>query len=197
MKVYDDFSQVGVQGPIISQVWAATASEMPFAPSSQDKAALQAANPLQQIMDKISSLLKELDRIILQNPKVSLSTLPPNHEIVTLVRQIIVAATQFTVRDELAVWFAQKLVNLLYASEIVLAIEIYIILLEKICELSKLVSKEFTTWLLYSDDQVSYYIAFNLNSFSPICIAQAKYCRYQRIDSIRFVECGRVGFIFG
>jgi CCR4-NOT transcription complex subunit 1 len=156
MKVYDDFSQIGVQRPLISQVWsAAAANEYPFSQMGPDKSMhAAAANPLQQIMEKISALLKELNRIIQQNPQVSLSTLPPNHEIVTLVRQIIVAASQFTVRDELAVWFAQKLVSLLYASEIVLGIEIYIILLEKICELSKLVSKEFTTWLLYSDDQV-------------------------------------------
>ena len=128
----------------------------------------QLVNPLQQITEKFTvyiflkqdsyshhqAFLTELDNIIQGNASESLTTLPPNHEIITMVRQINVAASQFFVREELALWFAQKLVHLLYKSEISLGIEIYIILLERICELSRRVAKELSMWLLFSDDEV-------------------------------------------
>ncbi|KAI3647748.1 hypothetical protein MP228_007969 [Amoeboaphelidium protococcarum] len=123
---------------------------------------LPSANPLQQIMDKISALLDELDKIVKQNANVSLSSLPSDHEIITLVRQINVAASQFFVRDELALWFSQKLVSLLFKTEIVLGIEIYIVLLERICELSRTVATEFTTWLFFSEEEIKLKVPINI-----------------------------------
>ena len=150
-RIYEDFARPGTSVlPNAGPVRALSPGQQQNLSAMDDQAPV---NPLQQIMEKISALLDELDIIVKQNADVSLSTLPANHEIITLVRQINVAASQFFVRDELAMWFAQKLVQLLFKTEVTLGIEIYIILLERICELSKRVAREFTTWLFFSDDE--------------------------------------------
>ena len=120
------------------------------------------ANPAQQVVEKLTSLLDELDNVVKKNAEESLATLPGDHEIITIVRQINTAASQFFVRDDLALWFSQRLVNLLFKTEIAIGIEIYIILLERICEISKRVAKELTIWLLFSDDEVRECILFIL-----------------------------------
>lgn len=153
MKVYEDFARVpgviGMQVPVVVE----GAAEQPTAAVSATSGGL-ATNPIQQVVDKLTALLEELDACVKRNVADSLTTLPPDHEIIAIVRQINVAASQFFVRDELALWFSQKLVNLLYKTEVTIGIEIYIILLERICEISKRIAKELTIWLLFSDDEV-------------------------------------------
>lgn len=64
---------------------------------------------------------------------------------------------QATNRDEVALVFSQKVVQLLYKNESKLAREVYVVLLERLCELSKRVSKEVNAWLLYADDEVHFF----------------------------------------
>lgn len=158
LVVYEEFMKPGISIPS-PQASSTAVSPRRTAPQSQQEAQ---NNPLQQIMEKIAALLSELDQIIQKNATISLSNLPPQHEIITLVRQINVAASQFFVKDELALWFSQKLSQLLFKSEISLGIEIYIILLERICELSKRVARDFTTWLFFSPDDRKYNIKVSI-----------------------------------
>lgn len=62
-------------------------------------------------------------------------------------------------RDECTLSFSQRIVQMLYKNTTPLAIEVYVILLERVCHASVRVAKEVTYWLLYADDDV---IAINL-----------------------------------
>ncbi|KAK0552103.1 CCR4-NOT core subunit cdc39 [Tilletia horrida] len=106
-----------------------------------------------QALDKFSQYVAELDRQIGQLRQDNVSTIGPEHEIRLLVRQIQVLATQSSNRDDTALAFSQKIVQLIYKSESDLAREVYIVLLERLFELSLKVVKEVTAWLVYADDE--------------------------------------------
>ncbi|CAJ0847288.1 16872_t:CDS:10 [Entrophospora sp. SA101] len=85
--------------------------------------------------------------------QTSWSALPHNHEICILVKEIPILATQTYNRDETALMFSQKIMQFLYKNDFNFSREVYVILLEKLCEISLKVFKEVTAWLLYSDDE--------------------------------------------
>jgi CCR4-NOT transcription complex subunit 1 len=95
-----------------------------------------------------------LNKAVEKTPSVELSTLSQTHEIIPLIRQINMAASQFLSREDLSLWFAQKLVQSMFKMAVPLGLEIYILLLERVCEASKRVAKELATWLIFSDDEV-------------------------------------------
>lgn len=82
------------------------------------------------------------------------ATLSPSHEISQLIRQILIIASQATNREETALQFSQKVVQLLYKSTIQLGREVYAVLLARLCDSSPEVSREATEWLLYAEDEV-------------------------------------------
>src|SRR5204862_4527243 len=84
------------------------------------------------------------------------ASLPPNHDIRLLVKEIPLLATQSFNRDETALHFSQKVVQLLYKNDSNLSREVYVTLLEKLCEISYKVNKEVTAWLIYADDEVGF-----------------------------------------
>lgn len=122
----------------------------------------------QQALDKFSvstlisiyfnekALVVELDRNISQNSNLTLQSLPANHVIRTLIRQVPLLVTQATNRDDCALLFSQKIVQLLYKNDTKLAREINLLILEKLCEISKRFFKEFKEWLLYGEDDRKY-----------------------------------------
>jgi len=99
--------------------------------------------------------LSEIEKLISKSPQASWASLPQNHDIRLLVNQIPLIAAQSIHRDETALNFSQKVVQLLYKNESNLSREVYVVLLEKLCELSFRVAKEVTAWLIYADDEVS------------------------------------------
>ncbi|KAG9303880.1 hypothetical protein G9A89_005790 [Geosiphon pyriformis] len=106
-----------------------------------------------QSLERFAQYLSELDKLISKNPQASWTSLPQNHDIRLLVNQIPMIAAQSIHRDETALNFSQKVVQLLYKNDSNLSREIYVILLEKLCEISQKVAKEVTAWLIYADDE--------------------------------------------
>ncbi|KAK0539323.1 CCR4-NOT core subunit cdc39 [Tilletia horrida] len=106
-----------------------------------------------QALEKFTQYVAELDRQIAQLRQDNVTAIGPEHEIRALVRQIQVLATQSSNRDDTALAFSQKIVQLIYKSESDLAREVYIVLLERLFELSLKVVKEVTAWLVYADDE--------------------------------------------
>jgi CCR4-NOT transcription complex subunit 1 len=99
--------------------------------------------------------LPELDRLIQANANQTLASIQPRHEIKVLMKQIpMLASTSPQMLDDSALFFCQKVVNLLFKTDCQLGLEVYVTLLSKLCDLSKRVHKEVTTWLLYSNDDV-------------------------------------------
>ena len=61
---------------------------------------------------------------------------------------------QTTEKDETALAFSQKVVQMLYKAPTQLGREVYAILLDRLCEASVQVNKEAIDWLLYAEDEV-------------------------------------------
>ena len=100
--------------------------------------------------------IKDLEAVLLQIPFQSLAALPPNHEIRTVLRQIMFLATESVDRHRTPLLVSQKIVQLLYKSTTPLGRDIYVTLLDQLCHSFDDVAKEAITWLIYAEDEVSY-----------------------------------------
>ena len=100
---------------------------------------------------------KELDAAVLQLPYQSLAQLPANHEIRLLVRQIILLAAESADRRQTPLHMSQKIVQLMYKTTSQLGREIYVAILDQLCHAFEEVAKEAISWLIYSDDEVSFH----------------------------------------
>jgi hypothetical protein len=101
-------------------------------------------------------IVNELERLLeLVPPSQTATTLPPSHDISLLIRQILVIAGHAADREETALAFSQKAVQLLYKAPTQLGREVYAALLDRLCDASPQVSREATEWLLYAEDEAS------------------------------------------
>lgn len=87
-------------------------------------------------------------------PSQTAAALSPSHEISLLIRQVLLVVTQAVDREETALAFSQKVVQLLYKAPSQLGREVYVALLDRLCNASPQVSREATEWLLYAEDEV-------------------------------------------
>lgn len=109
-----------------------------------------------QILERFAQCVGELEKLISVTNVPSFSMLPLQHDIVTIVHQVpLLAMTSFD-KAEAARTFAQKVVQLLYKSETQLGREVYVILLERLCEVSPNVGVLVTSWLTHADDERKY-----------------------------------------
>ncbi|KAF8636597.1 hypothetical protein AX17_003407 [Amanita inopinata Kibby_2008] len=110
----------------------------------------------QEAMERFTALARDLEAVMIQIPMQSLSTLPPNHDIRHLVRQILYLAVEAVDRQRTPLMMSQKIVQLLYKTPSQLGREVYVALLDQLCHSFEDVAKEAITWLLYSDDERKY-----------------------------------------
>jgi CCR4-NOT transcription complex subunit 1 len=94
----------------------------------------------------------------------NISQLPNQHDIHVLLRQIPLIISQSYNKEEVALLMTQRVLNLLFKHETQLPLGVYVLLLERLCELSKKVAKEVFQWLLYHDDDVSRIILLKFRS---------------------------------
>ncbi|KAL9935540.1 hypothetical protein V8E36_005888 [Tilletia maclaganii] len=159
LRVYEDFgklSRAWEEQAAAPQTYGQEAASYHDSPAATEQL-LDFQEPgmltMPQALEKFSQLVAELDRHISQLRQDNVTVIEPEHEVRVLVRQIQTLATQSTNRDDTALAFAQKIVQLIYKSESELARELYIVLLERLFELSVKVVKEVTSWLVYADDE--------------------------------------------
>lgn len=110
--------------------------------------------PPARALERFLSMAAELERFFTEvGDTQTLATLPTNH----FVRQISPHLTDLVVhasqRDETVLLIAQKVVQLLYKSHTRLAREVWVAVLEQLCEQSPKVAKEVTAWLVYAEDE--------------------------------------------
>lgn len=112
-----------------------------------------------QILERFAQCITELEKQVL-SPQVaqitSFQALPPMHNIRMIIRQIPHLALASFDKVEAARTFAQKVVQLLYKSDTQLAREMYVVLLEQLCEVSPSVGTLVTQWLTHADDERKY-----------------------------------------
>ncbi|KAJ1735111.1 CCR4-NOT core subunit cdc39 [Coemansia sp. Benny D160-2] len=175
LRVYEDYTQIphffsqissGAQGLPGSTGAASGAefgggntSDLGITPAELGNAAADEAGKFTtaQCFERFAAIIAELDKIVSNAaPGVSLSQLPSQHEACLFARDIIILAVRSANPDETAMDFAQALVNYLYRSESHLAIDLYVLLLARMCEMSIRVAKEVTNWLAFADDERKY-----------------------------------------
>ncbi|KAJ2867165.1 CCR4-NOT core subunit cdc39 [Coemansia aciculifera] len=107
-----------------------------------------------QCFERFAAIIADLDKIVSNaGPNVTLSQLPSQHDACLYARDIIILAVRSVSPDETAMDFAQALVNYLYRSDTRLGIDLYVLLLARMCEMSPRVGKEVTSWLAFADDE--------------------------------------------
>ncbi|KAF8674211.1 Not1 protein [Rhizoctonia solani] len=112
----------------------------------------QAVMP-ERVMERFVSLINELESLFLMaSAQHGGEALQSSQEIRIYIRQVLYLAQQSTDREETALAFSQKIVQLLYKSTTPLAREVYVVILGRLCEQSGKVAKEATDWLLYAED---------------------------------------------
>ncbi len=95
---------------------------------------------------------------MLQYPTQSLATLPANHDIRHLVRQIMLHADEARDRERTPLLMSQKIVQLLYKTTSPLGREVYVAILVQLCRNFENVASEAITWLLYAEDEVAIHL---------------------------------------
>lgn len=133
LNVYEDFMRIPRSTPI-----------------PQDKPNLHI------ILERFAQCITELETQVTQSNVSNFHALPPHSTIRELARQIPMLALSSFDKCEVAKTFAQKVVQLLYKSERQLLIEVYVILLENLCEVAASVGTLVTSWLTHADDERKY-----------------------------------------
>ncbi|WWC68491.1 uncharacterized protein I206_102420 [Kwoniella pini CBS 10737] len=110
------------------------------------------AIPPQTSVDKFHEIASEIEKLLSQTTITNISALPAEHEIRGFIRSIVIIANQSVHRDSTTLTIAQKVVQLLYRSTAQLAREVYVYLLQQLCDLSPKVSREVKQWLVYAED---------------------------------------------
>ncbi|PIA15624.1 Not1-domain-containing protein [Coemansia reversa NRRL 1564] len=172
LRIYEDFTQIphffsqinsGAQGAsdtssalghgrstVDGGVSAVAPVDLATTAASEGAAKFSAA----QCFERFAVIIGDLDKIVANvGPGVLLSQLPSQHEACLYARDILILAARSASPDDTAMDFAQALVNYLYRSETRLGVELYVLLLARMCEMSGRVAKEVTSWLAFADDE--------------------------------------------
>ncbi|KAF7359396.1 Not1-domain-containing protein [Mycena sanguinolenta] len=152
--VYEDFSMDPKRTAVASRP-SSTTSFTPalYAPSPAPDPPQYLNLNHQDAMDRFGVLTRDLEAVMVQLPVQSLSSLPSNHDLRHLVRQIMFLAAESTDRNRTPLLMSQKIVQLLYKTQSQLGREVYVALLEQLCQAFDDVAKEAITWLLYAEDE--------------------------------------------
>ena len=178
LRVYEDFGRVSQQCtclvytclsmmhlqhalssyllPETAPVEDAAGQSGPAAPISYDGQAPGGLLTAQQGSEIFSQLMAELEKAFNDANAAGITTsatIPPDHEIHMILRQVPIAASRSFAKDETTLGFSQKTVQLLYRSETALAREVYVVLLQRLCDVAAKVAKEVTAWLIYAPDE--------------------------------------------
>lgn len=136
---------------------AAAQAAGPAAPVNTEGQAPGGLLTAQQATEIFGQLMTELDKALADAEAAGIhaaTSIPHDHEIHSVLRQLPVVASRSFVKDETTLSFSQKIVQFLYRSETALAREVYVALLQRLCDISAKVAKEVTAWLIYAPDEV-------------------------------------------
>lgn len=99
-------------------------------------------------------MIADLERVLPQILAQSLTLLPPNHELRQFSRQIVLLAGQSVSPDDQALSFSQKVVQQLFKTQLQIGREMYVAILDDLCQSFPKVAKEAIDWLLNAEDEV-------------------------------------------
>ena len=91
-----------------------------------------------------------------------MSLVPPNHEIRTIVHRILAIAIESGDRLRTPLIMSQKIVQHLYKTGTQLGREIYVTLLEQLCQTYDEVAREAINWLISAEDERKFNVPVTL-----------------------------------
>jgi len=164
VKVYDEFGKRALSTFLRSE---SPVTEEPSAAGTQAALQYEGQAPgglltAQQSSEIFSQLMNDLDKAVTEaeaNGIDSATKVPTDHDIHATLRQVPIVAARSYAKDETTLSFSQKVVQLLYRSETQLAREVFVALLQRLCDVATKVAKEVTAWLIYAPDERK----FNVN----------------------------------
>ncbi|KIK63773.1 hypothetical protein GYMLUDRAFT_71891 [Collybiopsis luxurians FD-317 M1] len=154
-SVYEDFGidskrRITSRPSSTMSSFSATPSLFPPTPASDHLVA--SGTNHQDAMDRFGVMTRDLEALFAQLPISSLASLPPKHDVRFLIRTILNAANMGD-RQRTPLQMSQKIVQLLYKTSSSLGREVYVALLQQLCNTFEDVAKEAITWLLYAEDE--------------------------------------------
>ncbi|OLY82021.1 General negative regulator of transcription subunit 1 [Smittium mucronatum] len=176
MRIYDDFtqiphfpSQVSGSTPVAGQSISTPVSgkpdsqipdknvpvSLPNDPASNSDGIFNAPTATaQQLMDEYCVLMSELEKLVsIAAPGASLATLPQTHILRTYAKEILYILSKLNVRESPIIEIAQSLINQLLQTDSRLGLELYILLLYRVCQSFPAIAREVSRWLTYSNNE--------------------------------------------
>ncbi|KAL5529441.1 hypothetical protein ACEPAG_5426 [Sanghuangporus baumii] len=98
-------------------------------------------------------LIQKLEAILAEVPYTSLALVPPNHEVRNIVHRIVTLSIEGGDRLRMPLFMSQKIVQYLYKTTSPLGREIYVALLDQLCQSFEEVAKEAINWLISAEDE--------------------------------------------
>ncbi|KAI8608596.1 CCR4-Not complex component, Not1-domain-containing protein [Chytriomyces sp. MP71] len=151
LRVYEDFSRISRTAPSSS---AAEVTDREL--KSREPSMLQMEDVIPavitQAVEKLESHVSELEKVVSVCISTSISQLPAQHDVKVALRAISQFMNSFN-REDVLLLTGQKIVGQLYKVDTPLSFECYVLLLERIFELSKRAAKEVISWFLFSKDE--------------------------------------------
>jgi len=123
----------------------------------------------QEAMERFGVMTRDLEALVTQLPVSSLAGLPMNHDVRYIIRNMLNLASDATDRQRTPLLISQKIVQLLYKTPSPLRREVYVGLLDQLCQQFEDVAKEAITWLLYAEDEVLFIVTMSLTTANFLC----------------------------
>ncbi len=193
MRVYEDFSRVSrFVAPLqMDRPQMDRQERVATPPSAAAPLVPEGVLPYEQALEKIGHGITALDRLIAQTPNANLLSLPAEGDLRKILPQIPILVARSSNPDEAALVLSQKVVQLLYRNESPLSREVYILLLQRLCEISKRVAKEVTQWLLYAEDERKY----NVPLYHAILASRILNVQELDVQLARLMEAGKINVV--
>ena len=153
---------------------------------SDPKDSNQDRNSSQHIMERMITILYAIEKIVTQYSTTSFANFGANHELRVFMKQFLLLILHSNPVDDVALIFCQKVVQMLYKTQSILCIEVNVILLMKICEISPKAAKEVIAWIIYADDERKFNVTVTAALFTAGVINVAEY----DAQLARFIETG-------
>jgi CCR4-NOT transcription complex subunit 1 len=123
---------------------------------------VQQVVPAQTTIEKFHEIVAEMEKYVNQAQAQGLTIASVTDEVRQAIRAVPLLASQTSNREQMTLVIAQRVVQLLYKTPVPLGREIYVLMLQGLCEVAPKVDAEVKQWLVYADDAVS----FSLSSSS-------------------------------
>lgn len=169
LRVYEDFSehsrlatQTAVNGDYANygpdgfEIKRGPSPNRPFpTDGTSDIAPSPQPVPTQTTVEKFHEIVGEMEKFVNQPGTQGMGIANVPEDVLQAIRAVPMLASQTPNREQMTLVIAQRVVQLLYKTPVPLGREIYVSMLQGLCEVVPKVDAEVKQWLVYADDAVS------------------------------------------